>query len=574
MNKFIIRTVFGLLVGAFMFPIAVNAQTTADQLQQLINSLQAQVLQLQSQLNGVQGTTTSTLDVTVQSGDTSANAGIILAAREEILGNFRFTAAYESATVNSFNVMVNNTSLINPGATSTITADEVPYVRFYDGTTVLGGTNCVVNGVSYTNCWPVSISTGIVAVQNFNWVILANTAKDLRVKGLVDRIGFNGQYADTGAKVYAHIMSQGFQACGASGCDTVISSASGQQKVVYNSKPILSKIAYTGSLQAGSAVPAFKFRVAADPVGEIEFKKVQFYVNMTGATMSGVTVGPAGNTQLDDITSGYPNLNLSTAYSASSVNSHLTAPITGGNSGYVTLELTTPERITAGSYKDYQLKLGFRDLVSASYSACAAIRLTLQETNILNGSPYAVIEGAPVANDGIPSFIWSDRSAFSHSTTTSDWANGRYVRTFDDANAICNGSTNNPPYITNITGPSTLLVNMNGTWTVTATDQEGLWSLTAEWGDNTASSTVWLTGTSTTASVSHRYTTIGTRTIIFRVYDAHGSSDTETITVNVRSLTPDFSKKQIIEGSLIRTAQEQLNEMTAKIYGIMRQLGL
>jgi len=293
---------------------------------------------------------------------------------------------------------------------------------------------------------------------------------------------------------------------------------------------------------------------------------------MSGATMSAV----AGNTQLDNITGGVSNLNLSTAYSGPSVNSNFQAPITGGNSGYVTLELATPERIAAGSYRDYQLKLGFRNLVQAP-NACAAIRLSRAETNVSNASPYSVIEGAPVANDGIPSFIWSDLSSVAgistHSELSPDWANGRYVRIFDDANAICNGTANNPPYITNVTGPSTLLVNMNGTWTITATDQDGnLDRIHVTWGDNT-SSTRAVFGSSTIQSFTHSYSTTGSKTITFRVSDTAGAVDTEAVTVNVRSVTPTYSKLSI-EGSLIKSAQQQLTEMTAKLYEIVKQLGL
>ncbi len=144
----------------------------------------------------------------------------------------------------------------------------------------------------------------------------------------------------------------------------------------------------------------------------------------------------------------------------------------------------------------------------------------------------------------------------------------------DDSNANFSiNPSNNPPYITSVTGPTTLLKNMTGTWQVSATDQNGnLSNLNISWGDNTASTTVSLNGSSTTQSISHSYSTTGIKTITFRVSDASGLSDTEITTVNVRSVVPSLNKIPI-EGALIKSAEEQLAQMTVKLYELMRQLG-
>ncbi len=383
----------------------------------------------------VKVTVASVGDVTVQALDTTDDAGIILAGTEQVLGNFRFTATNEDMTLKDVHVLINDSA--SATATTTATGDDVPFIRLYDGTALLtgGSSNCSVNGVAYTGCYSVPISgasSSIVQVSNLNWVIPSNQNKTLTVKGLVDKVGFSGQYADSGSSIYANIMAAGFKASGQTTNDSAITAASGQQKVIYKTKPTLSKITGSYTLSAGNSVPVFMFRVAADSAGEIEWKKVQFYVTMSGATMSAPTTS---NTTLRSVTSG-TSLTLSTIYSGVAVASDTALAITGGNSGYLTLEVTTPERVSVGSYKDYEVQLPFANLVT-SPGANISINVTRQETTLNNGTWYAGITGS-IATSGIPSFVWSDYSSSSHATSTGDWANGRFIKTFSESSNVHN----------------------------------------------------------------------------------------------------------------------------------------
>lgn len=379
-------------------------------------------------------------DVTVQA-DPSDTVGIILAGQESILGNYKFNITNEDLLLKDLDVLIASSNTAT--ATSTTTGDDIPYIRLYDGTTLLGGgADCQVNGVNYTHCFSVPISgasSGIVLVRNLNWTLPAGSPKILTVKGLVDTVRFNGEGADSGTTIWASIMAENFKASGQTTDDTAITAATGQQKVIFKSKPTLSMIPYNGSLQSGSAIPAFKFRIAADSAGQIEWRKIQFYVTMSGATMSAVTTGATGNTQLDDLTNGLSNLSLSTAYSGAGVGSSTTATITGNNAGYVTLELTTSQNIGIGAYRDYMLKLGFSDLIT-SPGATAGIRLFRGETVLMTGTWYAGLTGS-TATSGIPSFIWSDVASSSHATSTGDWTNGGFdgmIKTFGEVNTIHN----------------------------------------------------------------------------------------------------------------------------------------
>ncbi len=366
-------------------------------------------------------------DVSVVSVETSDDATIILGMTRATVGAFMFTAIEDAMSVKEMQILLSH--LNNPNNPSEEAQDEIPRIYLYDGNDLIGSSNGYL--VS-----PSGNLAGIAFVKNLNWVLPKNSSKVLTVKGDVNRVGEGGEtWADTGASVYSHIMSGGFRACMMSrnsNCDTVITPASSAQRLVYKSKPVLSMISYNGVLQAGYKIPAFKFRIAASDVGQIEWSKVQFYVTMTGATMYAVN---SQTTALDDITNGINDIYLENMFSADAVSSSQRLPIVGGRNGYVTLTLANPERIQAGQYKDYLLRLGFGNLVQ-SPGAAASISLNRAETGVKNAMSQWGIE-VPIY-DGVPSLIWSDYSAASHSTSTLDWANGLYAKTFGDVNTIHN----------------------------------------------------------------------------------------------------------------------------------------
>ena len=110
----------------------------------------------------------------------------------------------------------------------------------------------------------------------------------------------------------------------------------------------------------------------------------------------------------------------------------------------MTLDLSTEEAVSAGSYKDYELYLTFADLSAASGAdPRATIALYKQETSLASATWFAGVAGTAttttgnVDTDGNPSFIWADNSASGiHATTSADFANGRFVTGFDGTGAV------------------------------------------------------------------------------------------------------------------------------------------
>jgi hypothetical protein len=372
--------------------------------------------------NTVELTITSTGDVSVAKApdDSETEAGIVVGnGTQQTLAKFRFTATNEEMTINDFDVLVNNDNT-SATATTTAAADEVSTLYLYDGSTLLGSFTVIGSGAD----------SGTVYVRDLGWNVPKNDSKVLTVKGLVNEVQSGASGADTGSEVAVHIQTSNWEAVGAGSGNkdsTLTSGASGNEKFVYKTKPTITIPTQSYTLGAGN-VPVFKFQIAADSNEQLAWKKVQFYVSMTGATMSAVEAAPGttGNVALKDLSSSN-NINIATAYSGSATTDAGQAAITGGNAGYVTLILSSEEVVSAGDSKEYELQLPFTDLSTTAGNSYAFIKMYEQETSVVSATWYDGVETA--TEDGQPSFIWSDYSSTSHATSTGDWANGYYVKT-------------------------------------------------------------------------------------------------------------------------------------------------
>jgi len=98
-------------------------------------------------------------------------------------------------------------------------------------------------------------------------------------------------------------------------------------------------------------------------------------------------------------------------------------------------------------------------------------------------------------------------------------------------------STNKPPVITGVGGPTTLKISEVGTWTINAYDPDGNYlTYNIDWGDNPIVYNQGSTATTVqSTSLQHSYSNSGTYTIIFTVKDDQGAITKSTITVNIQA---------------------------------------
>ena len=104
---------------------------------------------------------------------------------------------------------------------------------------------------------------------------------------------------------------------------------------------------------------------------------------------------------------------------------------------------------------------------------------------------------------------------------------------------VCNHtSTNQPPVITSVGGPTSITANQQGTWSVSAYDPDGTYlTYNVVWGDEAQHGLQASSTFSSTATFQHTYTQAGAYTITYTVKDAQGATAQSTETVVVTSNT-------------------------------------
>lgn len=178
--------------------------------------------------------------------------------------------------------------------------------------------------------------------------------------------------------------------------------------VTYNNNEISTSI--TGTT---NAKPVYKFTISADEAGDVEWSQLTFDVSES-------STGIASSNYLLYVEGQSTALNSAASLA----------------SGEVVIDATTVQSVPAGSSVTYVLKANIAISVTTA-SQTLSVELTAEnDTTALNDPPVSTTEAILSASTAdaytvLADFIWSDRSAQSHSTTTSDWTTGYQVDDFD-----------------------------------------------------------------------------------------------------------------------------------------------
>jgi hypothetical protein len=182
-------------------------------------------------------------------------------------------------------------------------------------------------------------------------------------------------------------------------------------KYVKKSVPTLARLTtgYTANTVA-AGVGLYRFTVTADAAGAVDWREISFAVSTTTADFA--------NFRLYDVTG-----------SAVAV-----GPVTEVNGGVLSICPGTSctngeaEEVGANSTKTYELRAG-----SVSGWGGAGDTITIS----FNEDSSAIANAAASTLHAGQSMVWSDRSANSHSSTTSDWTNGYLVKDTDNDTRSC-----------------------------------------------------------------------------------------------------------------------------------------
>ena len=356
-----------------------------------------------------------TLAVTRDPG-TPVNANVVAGSSMVHIGKFDFDAQNSSYTVQELLVKI-------PADAATSVSNVT--LKYKDS-----------SGVEQTRSQALSLSSNAqpyatATFTGLTFYVPLNDSADIDV--YVD-VPTTTSGAKSGAAVVAYLdWDDGFKVINSAGtastsfgsADVSSDSTSGYgTKYVKKSIPTLTRLTtgYTSNTVA-SGIGLYRFTMTADSAGSVEWRKLAFDVTTTGVIVS-------SGWQLYDVTGTAVAINAATTTEiAPSSGTTYTLGICP-NSSTATCLVGDAEQIGAGSSKTYELRATVSGWGDAGDSLTIAFR---EDTS-------AVVNSTSLARM-TSNFVWSDRSAASHATTTSDWTNGYLVKDVDNDTRSCQFGT-------------------------------------------------------------------------------------------------------------------------------------
>ena len=329
--------------------------------------------------------TAGTGTITATKAATTADARIVADNQTIDVADFRFEGLYSDYTVTDITFTIADVSAVST-------------VMLYDGATFVA-------------------SKTAAATTTFNgltWKVNNGAPKNLTVKLVLGTVG-NGA-GSTGASLLTTLTS--FTATSsATGVSDVSANDSGPSiendpasnaTYVYAAIPTITSVNLPTTQLGPGTVTAAKFTVGSNGTGTIGWKKLIFTINraMSGTdTLGAATLWDADtNTQI-----------AGTATYTGSIDQD------SDTSGGLTFVATNEQQISGS--KTYALKIS-----SVACSCVAGDNLNVsiaQPDSFAASTDYTTVAAA---NSSQATFVWSDTSAASHSTSTSDWTNAYLVK--------------------------------------------------------------------------------------------------------------------------------------------------
>ena len=317
--------------------------------------------------------------------------GLLVAGNTVKVGSFKFTSTNE-----------------------TYTLDQL-------GASVTSGAQAVIQNVIFKD----HATGATIATQPFNgFYATTSTGLGFSVPANMDKVvdayvqlGSVGVGAAT-TSLDVNVTLNSYKVLNSTGSTTTAyPGVSGNSQYVVKTKPTITMEQPTGNLSAGSSKVLTKVKISADSAGDISWKQIAFSVTKTAA----LSIGATSTLQLVD-----SNGTVITGTFATT-----TGSLAGGNdalenldSGTISFVATNEQQIAAGSSETYSLK-GTVGGIGSGYNYLS-FNIADTSTSIATPNDASTIGGTLGAHT--VSFVWSDRSAQSHSASTADWLNDYKVK--------------------------------------------------------------------------------------------------------------------------------------------------
>lgn len=329
--------------------------------------------------------------ITVGSGSLAASVGagdpdsdnVVAGSSSVHVGEFNFAAANSPYTIREMQVKIPN------DASTSVTNVTLQYTNSQGA--VEEKSQAVVTGAG----------DGTATFTGLDFYIPADDDRSVDVFVGIPTIASG---AKSGAAISVDLdWNTGFKATDAAGTtSTSVGSADVSAEGTFY---VRKSVPTFGTASKPTTVPAagvalYEFSISADSAGAIEWKELTFDVATNGVTLSGFYLRQKG--QSSNINDSNPNAdgnNDVAIYAGTSTNN-------------------TVEQIAAGSTRTYQL---FATTVTGWGNDGDSINISIVEDSAFtaNATANSIL--------GSNTITWSDRSATSHTTATSDWTNGFLV---------------------------------------------------------------------------------------------------------------------------------------------------
>lgn len=330
----------------------------------------------------------------------------VIANRDNVkLAKFKVKALDENFTIRTLTL-----SLAGSNPNRTLKALRIKYPTNGATPTVLDGASEVSVGASATDVTFDGLAFAVPKDNdNVEFEVYGNF-QDIQV-GSVSGPQTGDQVQVTVKAVTAN--QDEFEATGDGSGDVVSTNAAVTgtgTATLRDSVPTVTYVGTQGNIQFSSEADIVDFKVTADAAGNVDVYQIEFLVSANGLDTTALTAADGWKL--------FKTSNLNTALDTA------TATLISGTSYRVVFTMSTPVTVSSAG-ESFRVRGPIAEDAVDATQAVLNIKIAQDEAaGTAATTTAATMAGTGNGGETTNNFVWSDRSAASHSVSTADWSNG------------------------------------------------------------------------------------------------------------------------------------------------------